>query len=133
MVGGRPDVEGYVGTPGIGFIRMDVSGEIMDTLPPLVGPVFDLRETARVPPVMTEANVMSGGTMATLGLRDLGSFVPDVIFRMGGDSIWFAHSNGQQIHLRTLAGDTIRYYEVTRTPPALSSDERSLIAERLGT
>ncbi len=132
IVRGRPDVEGYVGTPGIGFVRMDISGEAMDTLPPIVGPVFDRRESARVPPVLTDASVISGGNMATLGLRDLQSFVPDVILRMGGDSIWFAHSNGRQIHLRTLAGDTIRHYEVTRTPPPLSRDERSLIAERLG-
>lgn len=132
IVRGRPDVEGYVGTPGIGFFRRDVPREHADTLPPIVGPVFDLRESARVPPVLREANAISGGNMATLGLRDLQSFVPDIIFRMGGDSIWFAHSNGRQIHLRTLAGDTIRHYEVTRTPPPLSRAERSLIAERLG-
>jgi len=126
-------LEGYMGIPGIGFIRQDFGTGRGDTLPPIVGAVFDRRPSASGPPMLIEGNVGSGGNVAILGLRDLTAFVPDIVFRQIGDSIWFAHSNGSAIFQRTLAGDTIRRYEPTRRPADLSRTEESLIAERVAT
>lgn len=69
--------------------------------------------------------------MRILGLADLTPFLPEVVYELIGDTIWFANSNGSTILQRTLAGDTVRRYAPVRRPGSFSREEESLIAERV--
>ena len=124
-------VDAYSGTAGIGFVRIDTMGSVIDTLPPIQGPDFDLRNRSRGAPVLRESNAHTSGTLAERGLAALAPFVPDVVYTLTPEGIWYAYTNSNVLTYRGHAGDIRKSIRMLRRSASLSRAEDSLINERL--
>lgn len=111
----------------VALIRVAPDGNVIDTLPPMVGPRFDLRDR----PLMAfpGAPIRGFGRNAPESVLALARYVPQLIFTVAPDgTLWLAYSNRYQLIQRTLVGDTIQVIDASHrpVPPLSPADERIL-------
>jgi sugar lactone lactonase YvrE len=105
-----------------GFLRVDTTGSVEDTFPPL--PSLDLSRAPITPGELLMANRVA---------RTLRPFKPRMVHtRPRNGSIWFARSDDLRLIHRDLRGDTLRIVETRHRRFSLSPGQRQLIRRTLG-